>query len=178
MLLANIKTPSRYNLSQWLTAALIMVSFNVQALPEDSQQPIHIRSDSAVKDDKQGLTIYQGNVDITQGTLNIQADKVTIYINNEEVTKIIAVGTPARFKQKPDIDQADVLAKASTIEYRVLEKAITLTDNASLDQQGSTMTGNRIRYDINASRVEANGSDDSGPITVVIPASNLPANND
>ncbi|MEO0444211.1 MAG: lipopolysaccharide transport periplasmic protein LptA [Pseudomonadota bacterium] len=139
------------------------------ALPEDSQQPIRIVSNSAVKDNKTGLTIYQGEVDISQGTLNIRADKVTIYSNEEQVVKIIAVGSPAQFKQKPAVDKADVLAKAKTIEYKLDSKQISLSDDASLDQDGSKITGNTIVYDVNAARVEAKSNKDSGPVTVVIP---------
>ncbi len=143
------------------------------ALPEDSQQPIHISSDSAIRDDKRGLTIYEGDVDITQGTLNIRADKVTIYSDAKQVTKMIALGKPARFKQKPEPEKGDVIAKADTIEYRVTKKIITLTDNASLDQDGSKITGDKIDYDINAARIEAAGSEQpesgNGRVNVVIP---------
>ncbi|MGH1486456.1 MAG: lipopolysaccharide transport periplasmic protein LptA [Cellvibrionaceae bacterium] len=152
-----------------LLAILVTAFTAVQALPEDSQQPIRITSDSAIKDNKNGFTVYEGDVDMNQGSLNIKADKVTIYIENEEVTTIIAEGKPARFKQKPEPDQEDVLAKALTIEYRVAKKIITLTKNASLDQQGSTITGNIINYDINAARVEAD-STESDRVEVVIPA--------
>jgi lipopolysaccharide export system protein LptA len=151
-----------------LALCLAIFSLKAQALPEDSQQPVRISADSAMKDNKNGLTIYTGDVDMNQGSMNIKADKVTIYIENEEITKIIAVGKPARFKQKPEPDQDNVLAKALTIEYRVTDEIITLTEEASLDQQGSIITGNKINYDINAARVEAD-STESGRVEVVIP---------
>ena len=163
-----------YLLKLPLIAILAIASALAQALPEDSQQPIRITSDSAIKDNKNGLTIYTGNVDMNQGSLNIKADKVTIYIENEEVKKIIAEGKPARFKQKPEPDQDDVLAKALTIEYQVAKKTIILTENASLDQEGSTITGNIINYDIDAARVEAD-STNSGRVEVVIPAKPAPS---
>ncbi|MGH1440995.1 MAG: lipopolysaccharide transport periplasmic protein LptA [Cellvibrionaceae bacterium] len=162
----------------WLTSLLapaivFLFSLPAHSLPEDSQQPILISSNSAVKDDKRGLTIYKGDVDIKQGSLNIKADKVTIYSVSEEVTKIIAEGQPASFKQKPEPNKGDVLAKANTIEYRVLQKKITLTEDASLDQDGSSITGNKINYDITAARIEAAGNkqegDNGGRVNVVIP---------
>lgn len=156
-----------------LSSMLLLNSASL-ALPEDSQQPILISSNSAIKDDKLGLTIYQGDVDIKQGSLNIKADKVTIYIAAEEVTKIIAEGKPASFKQQPEPNKGDVLAKANTIEYRVLQKKITLMEDASLDQDGSSISGNTINYDINAARIEAAGNneqgDENGRVNVVIPA--------
>jgi len=156
----------------FLYTAMGLVSLSAYSLPEDSQQPILISSNSAIKDDKRGLTIYQGDVDIKQGSLNIKADKVTIYSASEEVTKIVAEGQPASFKQKPELNKGDVLAKANTIEYRVSQKKITLTKDASLDQDGSSITGNKINYDMEAARIEAAGSKeeggDNGRVNVVI----------
>jgi len=154
----------------------ISLSPMVFSLPEDSQQPILISSNSAVKDDKRGLTIYQGDVDIKQGSLAIKADKVTIYVVAEEVTKIIAEGKPASFKQQPEPDKGDVLAKANKIEYRVSQKKITLTTDASLDQDGTSIAGDKINYDMVAARIEAAGNTESngenGRVNVVIPPPN------
>lgn len=163
----------------WIITLLLsfLMAVKVSALPEDSQQPIFISSDSAIKDDKQGLTIYRGKVDIKQGTLNIKADKVTIYSTEEEVTKIIAEGQPASFKQQPEIDRGDVTAKANTIEYKVAQKKIRLSKSASIDQEGSSITGDTIHYDMQAARIEAAGETNtetvgdgsSGRVQVVIP---------
>lgn len=155
------------------SVAMLLISPLSFSLPEDSQKPILISSNSAIKDDKLGLTIYQGDVDIKQGSLNIKADKVTIYSVAEEVTKIVAEGKPASFKQQPEINKGDVLAKANTIEYRVSQKKITLTTEASLDQDGSSISGDKINYDMQAARIEAAGNTKSngedGRINVVIP---------
>ncbi|MFT6388223.1 MAG: lipopolysaccharide export system protein LptA [Cellvibrionaceae bacterium] len=154
----------------------ILISPLSVSLSEDSQQPILISSNSAIKDDKRGLTVYQGDVDIKQGSLNIKADKVTIYVVAKEVTKIIAEGKPASFKQQPEPDKGDLLAKANTIEYRVAQKKITLTTDASLDQDGSSITSDKINYDMVSARIEAAGNTDSngenGRVNVVMPPPN------
>ena len=41
----------------------------VLALPDDREQPISIKADKAVRDEKQGFTIYSGNVIMEQGSL-------------------------------------------------------------------------------------------------------------
>lgn len=173
MLKASIFHSNKAIATALITLMLVVVSAGVHALPEDSQQPIHITSNSAIRDEKTGLTIYKGKVNIKQGTLDIRADKVTIYMQNEEVTRIVAEGRPARLKQKPEKDQADVIAKATKIEYRLSKEVITLTKNAVLNQQGSTFSGEKINYDMNAERVEASSTEESGPISVVIPANSL-----
>lgn len=160
------------------SALLTLLCGQVVALPEDAQKPIYISADSAVKDDRKGVTVYQGDVEITQGTMNIKADKVTIYIEAEKVSQIVAIGQPATFKQQPEPERGDVLAEGKTIDYLVTQKLITLTENASLTQDdGSQIKGNRIQYDINATRAEATSGGKSGKDrvnVVILPAPESP----
>ncbi len=158
--LINISTSSLTKLSLrklLLSSLLLMASTLALALPGDANQPISIIADSAIKDGKLGLTIYEGNVSITQGSLNILADKVTVFIVAEQVSKMIAIGKPASFKQQPNIDAKDVIAKADTIDYFILDKKITLTENALLNQGGSILTGKVINYDLDDAKAKAEG---------------------
>ena len=49
----------------------------VAALPDDRDQPIRIEADEALRDEKQGFTRYEGNVKMDQGSLHIEADRIT-----------------------------------------------------------------------------------------------------
>ena len=48
------------------------------ALPDDSQKVIDIEADSAFIDNEKGNAIYIGNVKVTQGSILISANKLTI----------------------------------------------------------------------------------------------------
>jgi lipopolysaccharide export system protein LptA len=157
-----------------LSSLLLIASSLALALPDDANQPISIVADSAIKDDKLGLTIYEGNVSITQGSLNILADKVTVFIVAEQVSKMVAIGKPASFKQQPNVDAKDVIAKADTIDYFILDKKITLTENALLNQGGSTLTGKVINYDLDDAKAKAEG----GVQVVMQPVKSAPVKTD
>jgi lipopolysaccharide export system protein LptA len=63
-----------------LLAGLLSISLASNwclALPDDREQPIHISADKALRDEKQGVTIYSGNVQMNQGSMHIEADKRT-----------------------------------------------------------------------------------------------------
>jgi len=158
-----MKMYSKNIMALLLISLLSLYSFSALALPEDSNQPIEIIADSAIKDDTLGTTIYTGNVSITQGSLNILADEVTIFVVNEQATKIVATGKPAHLKQQPKPEEKDVVAKANTIDYLITEEKVTLTSNASLDQEGSNIKGKVITYDIKGAKAKADGG-----VTVVI----------
>ena len=142
-------------------------------LPSDQEQPIRISADQALRDDKQGFTKYKGNVVMDQGSLHIQADNVTVYRIVDEADKIVARGAPAKFNQQPDPNKDPVHAEAEIIEYYKAEDRVQLKGNASIRQEGSTVSGDVIDYFINEQLVKA-GSDKKtrdSRVEVVIPAS-------
>ena len=147
----------------------------VLALPEDRDQPIRIEADEALRDEKQGFTRYEGNVKMDQGSLHIEADQITVYHNDKEADRVIAVGKPARLQQQPELNKGLIKASADTIEYFKNEDRIQLRENAHIEQEGSIVTGDSIDYLMNEQLVKA-GSDktsDSSRVKVVIPAAVL-----
>lgn len=142
---------------------------NVLALANDSEQPINVSANSAQKNGNKGTTIYEGNVVITQGSIRITGNQITIYDNGGTVSKIAATGNPARFKQKPDINSEDVIATGLLIEYNIDKETLLLEDDALLKQQGRTTESNHIEYNMKTTIVNAGGDDDGRVIMVLEP---------
>ncbi|WPC04330.1 lipopolysaccharide transport periplasmic protein LptA [Pseudomonas sp. MBLB4123] len=152
------------------------------ALPSDREQPIRVQADSAELDDKQGVAVYRGDVIITQGTLKITGDTVTITQNAQgEIEIFTSVGKPAYYEQKPAADKQIVQAYGLTIQYFAASERIVLIDQAKVIQEGNTFEGEKIVYDtrrqiVNAGR--ATGAQVSTPrprIDMVIQPKNKPA---
>jgi lipopolysaccharide export system protein LptA len=145
------------------------------ALPEDRDQPIHITADQALRDEKQGFTLYEGNVKMSQGSLQIEADELTIYHVAEGPEKIVARGHPARLQQIPDPAKGPVQAHAEIIEYFKNEDRVLLTTDARIEQDGSIVAGDSIDYFISEQRVRANSDQarEDSRVQVVIPAQTL-----
>ena len=142
------------------------------SLPEDRNEPIRISADHALRDEKQGFTEYTGNVRMDQGTLQIEADKITVYHREQEADKIVAEGQPAHLQQQPEPEKGLMHARASIIEYYKTEDRVHLKRNASIEQEGSTVTGDSIEYFISEQRVlaDSGGADSTSRVEVVIPA--------
>jgi len=131
----------------------------VYSLPDDRSQPIYIQSDIAERDERRGLTVYTGDVEIDQGSLHISADQVRIRTKDDEVSQIIATGSPARMHQQPEPDKEPVYARGGTITYDVDKEILTLVGDASVVQDGTTVKGERITYFIREQRVKALSGD-------------------
>jgi lipopolysaccharide export system protein LptA len=139
----------------------------VLALPEDSDQPIHIRADTAEIDNQAETVIYRGSVQVDQGTLRVTADEMTIEYADQKVVRIIAVGKPARYQQQIETDEELVHADALTIIYHTRDERIELQEEANLEQEGSTLAGDLIIYDIVAGKVDATAREDA-PVRMVL----------
>ncbi len=133
------------------------------ALPTDRQQPIHISADSAQIDDNTGTTTYKGNVLITQGSLEIRAANVDLHRVNDDVSQIIATGSPANFRQQPSAGQAITDAYGEKLDYQITDQTVTITGKARVEQAGDTFSGERIVYQMNKAIVNAySGNGSSG----------------
>lgn len=128
----------------------------VQALPSDRDQPIRVQADSAELDDKQGVAIYRGAVVITQGTLKITGNQVTITQNKQgDIEVFTSVGSPAYYEQLPAPDKTLVKAYGKTIQYFAPTERIVLIDQAKVIQDGNTFQGEKIVYDTQRQIVNA-----------------------
>ncbi len=158
-----------YIQSLLLFVALLLPTTAV-SLPEDKDQPINISADSAQQNQKKGFTTYSGDVIIIQGSVRITGETVTIYEKNGEVSKVIANGQPAHFRQKPDKDNDFVIAHGNNMDYKVAKEKLTIKGDARLKQDGRVTTSNLIVYDMKAAQV--NAGNDGGRVNMVIPAAN------
>lgn len=139
-----------------LLVFLFIFSTYAYALPEDSQKPIHLSADKATYSERTGTTTYSGNVVITQGSLKIHAQHLTVQLGaDRSITAATAQGTPATFEQIISLDKGLAKGRANQIQYNAQTGIVTLTGNAKLTQDGNTFAGNTIRYSLSAGDVEA-----------------------
>jgi lipopolysaccharide export system protein LptA len=132
------------------TVSLFIVLPSVAfALPSDREQPINIEADHAQLDDKEGVTQYKGKAILTQGTLRIEGDIITFYYDeNKELTKAVAVGKLAKYKQIHKENDPPVRAKSVQMEYYAKTQKVHLLGQGEIWQEGDVLTGDRIVYDI------------------------------
>ena len=145
------------------------------ALPDDRQQPISIESDYAERNEKTGRTVYRGNVVISQGSVLIEAEEITLHVENSKISRIECTGKPASYQQKTALEGPTMIARADNIDYLPATNKLALKHNAMLTRDGTIIKGDSIDYDIDKQTWKAKG-DNQGQqkrIQLVIPASAL-----
>lgn len=131
------------------------------ALEGDGDQPITIDSNSATYDDKQGTSVYQGNVVAIQGSMRMDADKLVVYIINGAIDKLVATGNPVKFKQLPDVGKEEVKGHSLIAEYYPEKTLLVLIKKAVVWQGANQSSSELILYDSKNAVIKAgeNSSD-------------------
>tara|TARA_R110002049_G_scaffold55813_8_gene154441 strand:+ start:2277 stop:2948 length:672 start_codon:yes stop_codon:yes gene_type:complete len=174
------RCPKTHTRSTQCFAGLLLVATALfatlaQALPEDRDKPMRITADKAERDDVNGVTIYRGNVIAIQGSLKLESEKLTIYLDDGQATKIVAEGSPAKMQQRPEVDKEMVYARARIITYFRPEERVHLQTDGFVEQDGSIVNGDSIDYFIEQQLTKAvsdpKRKDDR--VVVVLPPSEL-----
>jgi lipopolysaccharide export system protein LptA len=139
-----------------VAAVFVFGSHAVLALTSDSEQPIQVEADFVELDEGTGITVYKGNVIVTQGSIRMTGDKLTInFTDDQDLKDAYLEGRPAYFKQRPENKDYDTEGEALQIEYHARESLLYLIEAAKLTQGQRLFSGHRITYDTERSILTA-----------------------
>ena len=133
----------------------------------DRDRPVNIEADRMKYDDLRQINVFEGNVTLTQGTLIIRADRLTVRQDPEGFQRGSAEKGPggmAYFKQKREGFDEYVEGWGERIEYDArLEKA-ELTTRARILRGTDEVRGNVITYDGRTESYNVTGGRESGSV--------------
>ena len=141
-----------------ITLALgLALAVAAQAKTTDRNAPMDITADKtdAVLTDDSDSTLT-GNVLITQGTMEITADRATIRRRGGEITEVELTGAPATLKQVADNGEP-MNARAGRIVYTLSSDVVVLTSSVVIEQTRGTLRGETIKYDLKTGRLDGGG---------------------
>ncbi|PIT51162.1 lipopolysaccharide transport periplasmic protein LptA [Snodgrassella alvi] len=131
-------------------AAMLLLAGSVHAwaLNSDRQQPIQIEADQGSLDKQNQTTVFTGNVKMRQGTMYMNAARVTAHKDNAGNQTIIADGKPATFGQQLEKDGM-VFGQGDNVHYESQSGIVTITGNAQVNRGGDMARGAVIIYNTN-----------------------------
>ena len=110
-----------------------------------------------------GVYTFPGAVLITQGTLEIRADRADIHRTGGDIARAVLVGKQATLKQQMN-DGTWMNARADRIDYDTRNDVIVLIGNYTVSTPRGSTNGQRLTYDLKRSRLESGG--DSGRVSM------------
>jgi lipopolysaccharide export system protein LptA len=129
-------------------ALALMVALPVRAERADRDKPVNIESERMNADDAQKTAVFEGRVVLTQGTLLIRADRLTVHQDSEGFQSAVALGRPATFRQKREGLDEYIDGEAERIEYDGRADRVQLYNSARVRRDGGDdVRGSYISYD-------------------------------
>ena len=126
---------------------LLLMPFSAHAEKADRDKPINLESDTVTVDDAKRVSIYEGNVVLIQGTLNIRSDKMIVTEDAEGFQHGTAHGNPAYFRQKREGFDEYIEGWGKRIEYDNRTDKVELFTDARMKKNQDEVHGNFISYD-------------------------------
>lgn len=158
-----------------LHTSLFLLANIAFALPDDSEQIMHIIADTSAFDYKGGQSTYEGNVKVDQGSSHLTADRVVTKNNAQhKIEEAIAYGTNklAEYTTLPKPGDAVFHAKANVIKFYPPKSMIILEGKVLVTQGDNSFNGPLIIYNIKDQTVIAPASK-GGRATIIIDPNEL-----
>ncbi len=151
------------------TACLIcLLSPASLALSTDQNQPVHIEADKLEIDESRHFSVYQGKVTLQQGSLNIKADRITLFFSNDnDLLRLEVSGSPATFNQLND-QQKLVSGSALKMEYIEDSSIMTLQGNARIVSEIDTIESDKIVINMQTDALQAGNPEGKGRVRMLI----------
>ena len=147
---------------------LLWLPGQLWALASDGDQPIEVEADSLEVRESEHISIYQGNVKLTQGSLQISSERLVIRFNEDSELQVIEMtGAPARFRQLDD-DQMEMLGEASQIDYTENQSLLVLRGSARFSHAGDIIESEMIRVNTESNSIQAGSSESDERVKMLI----------
>jgi lipopolysaccharide export system protein LptA len=123
----------------------------------DREKPVDLEADKVSVDDVKKILIFEGNVQLIQGTLTIRATRLVVVQDQSGFQKGTAFGSPAKFRQKREGQDSYIEGEAERIEHDARNDKTEFFIKARVKSGGDDVSGNYITFDGITERYQVTG---------------------
>jgi len=153
---------------------LFFITGHCFALKTDASKPVEITANHATFDQKNMVSVFTGNVVITQGSLTVHSDRGTASQDKEGFQTIQLFGSPVTFSQLND-DGDKTEGQGNNFQYTTKNNLAVLSGRARVKKGENLVIGDKLTYNtqtqvFSATSNNANGvsTTKSGRVTVIL----------
>jgi len=132
-------------------AIAAMSAFSAKAEKADREKPTQVEASRMTSDEARRISIFEGNVVLSKGTMQLQAERVVVRQDADGFQYATASGNPVRFRQKSDprggAEGVWIEGEAGRIEIDERNERVELHQNARVTRDKDEVRGSYILYD-------------------------------
>jgi lipopolysaccharide export system protein LptA len=134
-----------------ISVAALQAPLSAHAEKADKDKPTEIESNRMMSDEARRMSIFEGSVVLTKGTLVVHADRLVVRQDADGFQHVTATGNPVRFRQRADSkdgkEGAWIEGEAKRMEFDERDDKLELFDNARVSRDKDVVRGNYISLD-------------------------------
>ena len=139
---------------RWLACTLLAAlagAPTASAEKADKDRPTQIEANRMSSDDARRISIFEGNVVLTKGTITVRADRIVVRQDADGFQLATATGKPVRFRQKgdPKGDKEGVWTDGEALRVEIDDRneRIEMFDRARVTRDKDEVQGEYIFLD-------------------------------
>jgi lipopolysaccharide export system protein LptA len=148
-----------------LCCTLLILAAGAGAEKADREKPVNLEADRVTIDDSKQIALFEGNVVLTQGTLQIRGDRMEVRQDKDGFKQGTTWGNLVYFRQKREGFDEYIEGWAERVEYDGRAETMQLFNRAQLKRGPDEIRGNYISYDSRTEffEVVGGGAKGAGP---------------
>ncbi|HQS57952.1 MAG: lipopolysaccharide transport periplasmic protein LptA [Gallionellales bacterium 35-53-114] len=160
-----------------LLLCLLLFGHTTLSLAEsaDRNKPLLMEADRVTVDDANQTSTFEGNVEMRQGTLLIEAGRIVVKQDQKGYSQITATGQLAHFRQKREGANEFAEGYGERIEYDSFAETANIYGQARVKREGDDVQGEHIIYNTKSGVFQVFGSSgtdleapEKGRVTIII----------
>ncbi len=139
----------RYAALAGITATLLAATA-ARAEKADRDKPVNIEADRVSVDDVKKVQTFEGNVQLSKGTLVIRAERIVVIQDDDGYQRGVATGSPGvlpTFRQKREAQDGYIEGEAERIEHDAKAEKTQFFNRARVKSGLDEVRGQFISYD-------------------------------
>ena len=154
--------------ASFILLVLLFSQQSAHALTDDSKQQAKISAESSYIDLQKNIAVYTGNVRVSQGSIEIKADRLEIYNHGKHGIELMVLsGSPASFSQRIE-DGTLISAQALEIRFERNNNILKLLRSAKVTWGKNITSGEFISYDMIRKSLSADGDSNNNKQVITI----------
>jgi lipopolysaccharide export system protein LptA len=151
------------HLNNAVLCGLLLLAWSgaVRAENADREKPIHLESDRVIVDDMAQTSVFEGKVELTQGTLQIHAEKIVLTQDKLGYKHCTATGKLASFRQKHEGSDEYMEGYGERIEYDTRTETVDFFVQARVKRALDDVQGDHITYSTRTEIFQVSGDPDN-----------------
>lgn len=148
-----------------LFCTLLGLAAGAGAEKGDRDKPVNLEADRVTIDDSKQIALFEGNVVLTQGTLQIRGDRMEVRQDKDGFKQGTTWGNLVHFRQKREGIDEYIEGWAERVEYDGRAETMQLFSRAQLKRGQDEVRGNYISYNSRTEffQVVGGGAKGAGP---------------